>query len=130
MKNKEVIIEYTEEDVAKMRAEGIDEDAIPAVGKHVFHRVDRRKIVPRKESKARINIFIDLDIIDHFRNRAEQPNAAPYQTQMNAELRKVMERDLANEEPHPLAAYDELLENDEFLKKLSQKLKERELQPA
>ncbi len=133
MKNKEVVIEYKKKDVAEMRAEGIDEDAIPSVGKHVFRRGGFRERYPnfnRKESKARINIYVNLDVLDYFRSRAEQPNAAPYQTQINAELRKIMESDQAANGSKSASAFDELLENEEFLSKLSDKLKERELQPA
>lgn len=133
MKSKEVVIEYSEADVAEMRANGIDEDAIPTVGKHVFRRGGFRKRFPgheKKTSKARINIYVDLDVLEHFRKRAEGSNAAPYQTQINAELRAIMERDLANDGSKGEAPYLELLENDDFLAKLAEKLKERELQPA
>ncbi len=133
MKNKEVVIEYTEEDVAEMRADRIDEDAIPSVGKHVFRRGGFRERHPnfnRKESKVRINIYVDLDVLNYFRSRAEQPNAAPYQTQINAELRKIMEHDQTGKNSKAASAFDELLENDEFLSKLSEKLKERERQAA
>lgn len=133
MKNKEVLIEYTEADVAEMRAQGIGEDAIPAVGKHVFRRCGFRERYPnfnKKESKARINIYVDLDVLDYFRSRAEQPNAAPYQTQINAELRAIMERNLDTDNSPKASSLDELLENDEFLAKLSKKLKEHELPPV
>jgi uncharacterized protein (DUF4415 family) len=38
-------------------------------------------------------LYIDLDILNYFKERASLPGAPPYQTQMNAELRKIMERD-------------------------------------
>ena len=43
--------------------------------------------------KVRTNIHFDLDILNYFKERASLPGASPYQTQMNAELRKIMERD-------------------------------------
>lgn len=130
MKKKEFVIEYTEADIAEMRAEGIDEDAIPKVGKHVFKRVSEDRLASRTNSKVRINTYVDLDVLQHFRKRAEGANAAPYQTQINAELRKVMERDLANGDSISESHYSDLLENEEFLAKLAEKLKERGLQPA
>ncbi len=133
MKNKEVVIEYTESDVAEMRSQGIDEDAIPNVGKHVFRRGGFSERFPnfnRKESKARINIYIDLDVIDHFRQRAEKPNAAPYQTQINAELRSIMQRDLDLEKTEMDATGKKLLADDIFLEALSKKLRKKELQPS
>ena len=122
MEEKELVIEYTKDDIAQMRAEGIDEDAIPSVGKHRFRRVSRNKVYPRKESKMRINIYLDCDIVDHFRSRADKPNAAPYQTQINAELRKIMERDLVKDKETIDATVKELLENDDFLEALTEKL--------
>jgi hypothetical protein len=34
---------------------------------------------------------LDLDVIRFFKERAKAPGALPYQTQINAELRKIME---------------------------------------
>ena len=41
--------------------------------------------------KIRTNIHLDLDVISFFKERAKQRGALPYQTQINAELRKVMQ---------------------------------------
>ena len=94
-KTREYVLEMTQEKYDEMKARGIDEDAIPSVGKHVFRR-RTRKIDPR-EAKIKMTMFIDYDVLQHFKNRADSPNAAPYQTQINQELRAVMERDLADE---------------------------------
>ena len=40
--------------------------------------------------KVRTNIHLDLDVIHFFKERAKAPGALPYQTQINAELRRVM----------------------------------------
>ncbi len=130
MKNKEVFLEVTEEKYAEMKAKGIDEEAILKPGKHVFKRVSPEKVFDRKETKTRINICVDSDILQHFRKRAENPHSAPYQTQINNELRAIMERDLAQEKTGIDATAKKLLEDDDFLKALSEKLKEKELQTA
>lgn len=130
MKNKEVFLEVTEEKYAEMKAKGIDEEAILKPGKHVFKRVSPEKVFDRKETKTRINICVDSDILQHFRKRAESPHSAPYQTQINNELRAIMERDLAQEKTGIDATAKKLLEDDDFLKALSEKLKEKELQTA
>lgn len=130
MENKEVILEVTEEQYAEMKAKGIDEEAILKPGKHVFKRVSPDKVINRKDAKMRINICLDAEIVHHFRKRAENPNAAPYQTQINNELRAVMQRDLAEEKAEIDATAKKLLEDDDFLKALAEKLKERELQTA
>ena len=41
--------------------------------------------------KVRTNIHLDLDVLNFFKSRAGAPGALPYQTQINAELRKIME---------------------------------------
>lgn len=130
MSNKERVLEVNEEQVAEMRAKGIDEDAILKPGKHTFKRVSPDKVFNRKESKLRVNICLDAEIVQHFRKRADSPHSAPYQTQINNELRAIMERDLAQEKAEIDATAKKLLEDDDFLKALSEKLKEKELQTA
>ncbi len=71
--NNEYILEVTQEEYDEMKTSGIDEEAIPSVGKHIFRR-RTRKINPR-DAKVKTTVFIDGDILQHFRRRAEQPNA-------------------------------------------------------
>ena len=130
-KNNEIVVEVSKDQFEKQIAEGFDENEVLKAGKHTFKRGGFQKRHPNfklKESKTRINICIDSDILQHFRNRAENPHSAPYQTQINNELRAIMERDLAHEKTEIDSTAKNLLENDEFLKALSEKLKEKELQ--
>ena len=132
-KNKEFTVEVTKEQHERQIAEGLHEDEMLSVGKHTFKRGGFQKRHPNfksKEAKTRINICVDSDILQHFRHRAENPNSAPYQTQINNELRAIMERDLAQEKTEMNATAKKLLEDDDFLKALSEKLKEKELQTA
>ncbi len=46
-----------------------------------------------KNCKVKISLYIDADILEYFRARAEKEHAAPYQTQINNELRRIMEND-------------------------------------
>lgn len=117
----EYILEITQEKYNEMKARGIDEEEIPSVGKHIFRR-RTRKINPR-EAKIKMTMFIDYDILQHFRSRADKPNAAPYQTQINQELRAAMERDLAEEENKLDEVAKKLLSNPKFLEAISEKLK-------
>ncbi len=119
--NGEVVLEMTQEKYDEMKARGFDEEAIPSVGKHIFRR-RTRKINPR-EAKIKMTMFIDYDILQHFRSRADKPNAAPYQTQINQELRAAMERDLAEEENKLDDVAKKLLSNPKFLEAISEKLK-------
>lgn len=125
------MIEVTKEQLEKQVAEGLLEDEVLSVGKHIFKRGGFRERHPNfkpKESKMRINICLDAEIVHHFRQRAESPHSAPYQTQINSELRAIMERDRAQEKTEIDATAKKLLEDDDFLKALSEKLKEKELQ--
>lgn len=44
-----------------------------------------------RNTKVRISILIDLDVLNFFKERASQPGALAYQTQMNQVLRAQME---------------------------------------
>ncbi|MBA3240041.1 MAG: BrnA antitoxin family protein [Acidobacteria bacterium] len=44
------------------------------------------------DCKVRVTICLDADVLEYFKARAGLPNSAPYQTQINSELRAVMER--------------------------------------
>lgn len=91
--------------------------------------MDRMKRLPRgsfrvkpgetdtKNCKVKITMYIDADILEYFKNRAIQPNAAPYQTQINSELRKVTENGSGK-----VTSINDLLKNEKFLKALKKKL--------
>lgn len=93
-------------------------------------KLDKMKRLPRgsfkpekgatepKNCKAKISLYLDSDILEYFRARAEQPNAAPYQTQINNELRRVME----NDSREIRSVEDDILNNEEFLRALKEKL--------
>ena len=68
-----------------------------------------------KNCKVKITTYLDADVLEYFKKRSEQPNAAPYQTQINNELRKVMENGSAD-------VKDDLLNNKRFLKALKKRL--------
>ena len=117
----EYILETTQEKYDEMKARGIDEDAIPSVGKHTFHR--RTRTINPREAKIKMTMFIDGDILQHFKKRAENANAAPYQTQINQELRAIMKRDLANEKDKIDEVAEKLVNNQMFLNAISERLK-------
>ncbi len=121
-KPREYILETSQEKYDEMKARGIDEDAIPSVGKHIFRR--RTRTINPREAKIKMTMFIDGDILQHFKKRAETSNAAPYQTQINQELRAAMERDLANEQEKLDEVAEKLVNNPIFLNAISERLKE------
>ena len=67
--------------------------------------------------KVRTNIHLDLDVINFFKQRAKAPGALPYQTQINAELRKLMERSGAT-------GIDDILHNEKLILAIAKRVKE------
>lgn len=71
-----------------------------------------------RNCKVKITTYLDADVLEYFKRRAEQPNAAPYQTQINNELRKVME----NGSAETANVERDILNDRKFLKALKEKL--------
>jgi uncharacterized protein (DUF4415 family) len=89
-------------------------------------RIERKHTAKKGEvklsdCKVRITINFDADVLEFFKKRAESPISAPYQTQINAELRRIMESENANNDLSRTAA--ELLQNDRFIIALKDRLK-------
>ncbi len=112
-----------------MKAKSFSREAIETDEELDAH-FSRMKVLPRgtftppkgatnlKNCKVKISMYLDADILEYFRARAESPDAAPYQTQINNELRRVMEADTngkAKLEPS-------ILDDTEFLRALKEKL--------
>ena len=88
----EVYIDVTVEQYQAMQAEGIDEDALLEPGRHKFVRglfKQRHPNYSPQQAQVRVSIQLDADVLAWLRARA----ALPYQTQINAELRALMERE-------------------------------------
>ncbi|MGD9630409.1 MAG: BrnT family toxin [Pyrinomonadaceae bacterium] len=120
-KDKELMYVVTEEEYREELASGLTEDEVMKPGTY--------KVIPSrfrakpgttdlKNCKVKVSMYVDADILEYFKKRAEQPNAAPYQTQINSELRKVME----NETSNAVRGADDILNNTKFLKALKEKL--------
>lgn len=97
-RSEEFHLDVTEEDYRAGRAKGISEDALLKPGRHTFRRRSPERAAKFADSgsrkvKVRVNIHLDLDVINYFKERAALPNAAPYQTQINQALREVMEHE-------------------------------------
>jgi uncharacterized protein (DUF4415 family) len=43
-----------------------------------------------KNVKVRVTLYLDGDVVEYFKRRASEENAAPYQAQINSELRRIM----------------------------------------
>ncbi len=63
-------------------------------------------------------MYLDADILEYFKKRAAPLDAAPYQTQINNELRKIMENNSAD----AASKLNDILNDEEFLRALKEKL--------
>jgi len=119
---KSLVLNVTKEDYNKEAAAGVEEEFRLKPGHHQFRPAP--KAAPREElsprnTKVRITINIDLDVLNYFKKQAEPAKAAPYQTQINNALREYIER---AEEP---AEYTRLIEDEGFLSALEERLGKR-----
>lgn len=71
----------------------------PTAKARVIPRSRRTEVAPDAREphriKVRTNIHLDLEVVNYFKERAKAPGALPYQTQINAELRRLMNRSQA-----------------------------------
>jgi uncharacterized protein (DUF4415 family) len=85
--------------------------------KEGLRRIPRRHFMKKGEtklipSKVRVTMYLDPDVLEHFKRRAAEPNAAPYQTQINNELRRLVERTPRSEWS---ALLNEAVDNQRFM---------------
>lgn len=74
--------------------------------------------VSLSDCKVRVTMYLDADVLEYFKARAAQPNAAPYQTQINSELRAVMERGSSG------GPYASLVDDERFIAAVAERLRE------
>lgn len=89
---------------------------------HGLRRIPRRHRtqpgeVTLKACKAEVTIMLDADIVEHFKRKAAAPDAAPYQTQINNALRRVMEDETGTGHEHPL------VNNEAFIASVAERVR-------
>jgi uncharacterized protein (DUF4415 family) len=77
------------------------------------------------DSKIRITISLDKDIIEHFKAEASVSGALPYQTQINQALRKLLSAERGDSDPDIEEIKFALLHDAAFIRKLSKILHKR-----
>lgn len=122
-KADQVMLEVATEDYELDIAAGIPKNELLKPGKHEFRRFSSERTINRDDlqtsnSKVQISLKIDLDILNYFKERANEPNAPSYQTQINNELRAIVKRREQNEEVE-----NRLLKNKKFISALAEELK-------
>ena len=87
----------------KTKSEIEPEFRMPARDKmRIIPKNKRREFPPEafedRNTKVKISIYLDLDVLDYFKGRAAN-DGTPYQTQINGELRALMEREQTHVDP-------------------------------
>lgn len=114
-------IKYSKEDIKNLQKSGVSEDELPKNGVKKYRR--SRFVAKPSESKVKITMWIDGDVLQHFKKRSESSDSAPYQTQINAELRRIMEKDLESEKIKESKTED-ISKDKEFIRAVAEQLKE------
>lgn len=70
-----------------------------------------------KNTKVRISILVDLDVLNFFKQRAGKPGALAYQTQINQVLRSAMET------TQPIDAKT-LAQDDQFIRAVAKRVQQ------
>lgn len=120
-KSKGFEVEITQAEHKQMIAEGADPEYALKPGKHRFRRGGFLERHPdfdpkRVETKVRVTMYLDADIVEYFKRRATQPDAAPYQTQINSALRQVIE--------HTSGQDKFVIVSEDFLNQVASRVKE------
>ena len=114
---KDLTYIVTEEEYQAELAEGLTEDEVMKPGRYKVRRSPWAEKL-KKTNKVKVSMYLDEVVVEYFRKRAESPDAAPYQTQINNELRRVMENDSREIQ----SIENDILNNEEFLRALKEKL--------
>jgi uncharacterized protein (DUF4415 family) len=126
---KTIVVDVSEAEYQADLNRGLREDEVLKPGRHTFRRggfLTRHgskfgQATP--PAKVRISINLDLDILNYFKQRAAQLNAAPYQTQINNTLREVMEREQTDDSA-PLSSHATVLLSDRrFIEAVAKRVK-------
>ncbi len=115
--DKEMVFVQTDEEYKKGLAKGWTDEDMLRPGTYKVRRSPWAEKL-KNSNKVKVSIYLDNDVVHFFRSRAEQPNAAPYQTQINNELRQVME----NGSVETAKVEKNILNDKKFLKALKKKL--------
>jgi uncharacterized protein (DUF4415 family) len=122
-------VDVTEADYKAQLARVKDKDAVLKPGRYRYERGGFKRRHPDyspQTSKVKISILLDADVLAYFRARAERPHAAPYQTQINQELRQLMERDQRKSAKSSVAGdYADLLDDPAFIEAVAERVEER-----
>ncbi len=134
-KAQNIVVNVTEKEYHADLARGLRADEVLQPGRHTFKRgtfLARHGLKSEQTSataKVRISINLDYDVLTYFKRRAAQPNAAPYQTQINHVLRTVMERGQDTPPATPRSQVEVLLADQGFIDAIARRVREQQAVP-
>ena len=79
------------------------------------HRATAAEVSPQN-CKVRVTMYLDADIVEHFKARAAQPDAAAYQTQINSALRSLLQSESEQ------GGYERLVMDERFISAVAKRL--------
>ena len=96
----DVVIEVTEGDYRREVKSGVNESQALKPGRHVFRRGGFKARHPDFDGKnmtvkVQVNIRLDRDIVEHFKERAKSTDSAKYETEINNALRALVDSEKA-----------------------------------
>lgn len=131
-----VVVEVSPEEYQADLRRGLAEDETLAPGRHVFRRgafLRRHARVNTGNAtvtvnvpKVRISINLDSDVLEYFKMRASDPDAAPYQTQINNALRSFMESEGDKQSATSSAFIQTLLADSHFIEAVARQVAEQQ----
>jgi uncharacterized protein (DUF4415 family) len=132
-KGKDVVIEVSEEDYEREKATGVEEAELLKPGRYKFRRggfLERHPdFDPQKvKIKVHVKIPLDLDVLNFFKERASEPDAEPYQVQINNALREYTERaknKRGSSSPATAESYSRLLDDEEFIEAVAERVRQK-----
>ena len=101
------VLTVTEADHRRQVFKRVDPETVLKPGRYPFRRGSLAELHGSSEAEieeamkprnVKIGVYIklDSDVFNFFKARATPPGALPYQTQINAELRRIMEQEQAS----------------------------------
>jgi uncharacterized protein (DUF4415 family) len=121
---KDVVINIAQNDYENQINNGVPENETLSPGKHYAKRggfFKRHQNLTTKDCKIKVTIYLDADILTHFKKRAGSEHSAPYQTQINAELRKIM----GSEQSSDVIETAKSIVNESVIDRLADKIAEK-----
>jgi uncharacterized protein (DUF4415 family) len=92
----------------------IEKESTPTLESLRRQRISQKHRVAPGESKIRVTLWVDADVVRKFKNRAEEPGSPKYQTLMNTALRATAFGESQDS--------SSLAHNDEFIKAVARKV--------